>query len=244
MLQIMHKLLSLKYFYELSGKWIPWLAVITGALFLYGLVDGLLVAPADYQQGDGYRIIFLHVPCATLSLVIYVSLAVCALMFLVWKIKLADVVAKVVAPIGALFTGLALITGAIWGKPMWGTWWIWDARLTSELILLVIYFGLIGLRQSIPDPTAAAKATSILTLVGVVDIPIIHYSVNWWNTLHQGASLSLFKSPQIAPTMLIPLLIMMLAFASYALLITLLKVRHEILEREHHSTWVQNLVSD
>lgn len=180
----------------------------------------------------------MHVPAAMLSLGVYCLMAANALVYLVWKIKLADVIAAVSAPLGALFTALALLTGALWGKPMWGTWWIWDARLTSELILLFLYFGVIGLRSAIPDQDRASKATSILLLVGVIDLPIIHYSVYWWNTLHQQSTLLKLGSPSIAPSMLYPLLAMIIAFSSYFAAVLLMSVRNELLRRERHTHWV------
>lgn len=238
-----HRLASPKYFYHLAGKWLPWLGIAASILFVAGLIGGLYIAPPDYQQGDAFRIIYIHVPAAILSLGLYTLMASSALIFLVWKIKLADVVAKVVAPIGATFTALALITGSIWGKPMWGTWWIWDARLTSELILLFIYFGVIALRNATLNPEVGARISSILVLVGFVDIPIIHYSVYWWNTLHQQATILRFAKPTIALSMLYPLLIMLLAFFLYAFALILWRVRNEILWRERRATWVHELIN-
>lgn len=215
------------------------LLIINGLLFIYGLMAGLYLAPPDYQQGEGYRIIFIHVPAAIWSLGVYLIMAAAAFVYLVWRIKLADMIAKHSAPIGAVFTGLALITGSLWGKPMWNTWWIWDARLTSELILLFIYAGIISLRLALPEPELAARVSAILTLMGVVNIPIIHYSVDWWQTLHQGATLLQFSHPLIATTMLYPLLVMILAFFIYYLVVLMLGVQKEILIREQKTTWVQ-----
>ena len=235
------KISALKNFYDFSGRALPWLITITLVLFIYGLIGGLLLAPPDYQQGDAFRIIYIHVPNAAMSLCVYTIMTVSVIINFVWKIKLADVVAKVSAPLGALFTALALITGSIWGKPMWGTWWIWDARLTSELILLFIYFGIIALRQAITEPELAAKATGILTLVGFVDLPIIHYSVYWWNTLHQQPTLLKFAKPSIAPSMLYPLLAMLAAFFFYYLTVMFLRARREILRREKRAKWVLDI---
>ncbi|MBX9587003.1 MAG: heme ABC transporter permease [Gammaproteobacteria bacterium] len=232
------QLASPREFYRISGYCLPWLWIIFAAAFIFGVFDGLWLAPGDYQQGHGYRIMFVHVPAAMLSLGVYCLMAGNALVYLVWKIKLADVIAAVSAPLGALFTALALLTGALWGKPMWGTWWIWDARLTSELILLFLYFGVIGLRSAIPDQDRASKATSILLLVGVIDLPIIHYSVYWWNTLHQQSTLLKLGSPSIAPSMLYPLLAMIIAFSSYFAAVLLMSVRNELLRRERHTHWV------
>jgi len=177
-------------------------------------VDGLLFAPADYQQGDAFRIMYLHVPAAIWSLGVYMMMSISVLFFFIWKIKLADIIAKVSAPVGVIFTVICLVTGSIWGRPTWGTWWIWDARLTSELLLLFIYFGIMALRSAIPNPQLAARASGVFTLIGLVNIPIIHYSVNWWNTLHQGASLSLTNAT-IAPSMLHPLIAMIVGFLFY-----------------------------
>lgn len=235
----MYALASPKYFYELSGKCLPWLYVITAALFIYGLIGGLYLAPPDYQQGDVFRIIYIHVPSAFLSMMIYVLMAIAASISWIWRIKLADILITESAPLGAWFTALALITGSIWGKSTWGTYWIWDARLTSELILLFLYWGFIALRAAIPDRDRAARASNILLLVGLVNIPIIHFSVYWWNTLHQGDTLSLLSKPKIADAMLWPLLAMIFAFVFYYITVTLLRMRLEILRRESRSKWVK-----
>jgi len=242
MWNIIYKLASPCYFYDLAGKIIPWAGLICLGLFGYGLMGGLLLAPPDYQQGDAFRIIYIHVPSAFMSLMIFVTMAIASTIHLVWKIKIADVVAKVSAPLGASFAFLALVTGSLWGKPMWGTWWIWDARLTSELILLFLYFGVIALRSAVPDRVVAAKVTAILTLVGVVDIPIIHYSVYWWNTLHQKSTILAFQKPSIAPGMLYPLIAMLCAFMLYFLTIMLMFARNEVLAREKGADWVHDLL--
>lgn len=238
----LHRFASPKYFYHFAGKLIPWLIPGIVLLFGYGLMGGLYLAPADFQQGDGFRIIYVHVPAAFLSLGIYLFMTMAAICGFIWKMKLADVAVKVSAPIGAWITFLALVTGAIWGKPMWGTYWIWDARLTSELILLFIYLGIIALRSAIPDKTNAAKACGIMVLVGSINIPIIHYSVYWWNTLHQGDTIKLFGKPLMAPSMLHPLYAMILAFLFFYGLILLMRMRNEILFREKRSQWVQELL--
>ncbi|MCK5664158.1 MAG: heme ABC transporter permease, partial [Thiotrichaceae bacterium] len=181
----LHKFSSPKYFYFLSGRLIPWFAWSCLAVMLVGLYYGLFEAPPDYQQGESYRIMFVHVPAAWMSMFIYMVMAVAGGIGLIWHIKLAEIMAASSAPIGASFTFLALVTGALWGKPMWGTWWVWDARLTAELILLFLYLGVIALNSAIEDKRTAARASGVLALVGVVNIPIIHYSVEWWNTLHQ-----------------------------------------------------------
>jgi len=236
-----HKLGSPPHFYRIAGKWIPWLTWTFLALLLAGLYGGLLLAPPDYQQGESYRIIFVHVPTAWMSLFIYVVMAFCGIVIIVWRMKLAEVVLISSAPIGASFTFLALITGSLWGKPMWGTYWVWDARLTSELILLFLYLGVIGLHNAIEDKRIAARAVAILALVGVVNIPIIHYSVEWWHSLHQGASLSKFDKPSMPPSMYIPILIMALAFQIYYVLALFHKCRVELLQRERNSKWVEEL---
>lgn len=238
-----HRTASPKWFYRWSGFCLPWLLVIASILFIYGLYGGLVLAPADYQQGDSFRIMYIHVPCAFLSMAVYMLMAVCSLIFLVWKMKLADMVAAAAAPLGAWFTFLALVTGSIWGRPTWGTWWIWDARLTSELILLFLYFGYMALRSALPDPLQAARAAALIALVGVVNIPIIHYSVVWWNSLHQGSSLSLLHKPTIAGPMLYPLLAMLAAFFCYFVLVLFVRVRHTILQREQHTQWVKELAN-
>ncbi len=241
MWKILHKLSSPQYFYTVSGKLIPWVTWLTLLLFVSGLIDGLILAPADYQQGDAFRIIYIHVPAAFMSLFIYSIMSVCAVVTIIWRIKIADVILRVSAPLGAWITLLALATGSIWGEPMWGTWWIWDARLTSELILLFIYVGIITLSNAIRDRTASMQATAIMVLVGFVDIPIIHYSVYWWNSLHQGATLAQFAKPTIAAAMLYPLLLMIAAFLGYYSWQVLSRARNEILVREKHTYWVKKL---
>ncbi len=232
---------SPKYFYSIAGTLIPWIGSACLLLTLAGLYYGLLVAPADYQQGDSYRIMFVHVPAAWMSLFIYMVMAVAGAIGLIWRIKLAEVIAISSAPIGASFTFLALITGSIWGKPMWGTWWVWDARLTSELILLFLYLGIIALYNAIEDKRTAARATSILAIVGVVNIPIIHYSVEWWNTLHQGPTVTKFDAPSIDISMLIPLLLMAGAFKLFYAFVLLMRARCEVLNRERNTQWVKKL---
>jgi len=236
-----HKLGSPPHFYRIAGKWIPWLTWIFLILVAAGLYGGLILAPPDYQQGESYRIIFVHVPSAWMSMFIYVTMAFCAVVIIVWRMKLAEVVLISSAPIGASFTFLALVTGSLWGKPMWGTYWVWDARLTSELILLFLYLGVIGLHNAIEDKRVAARAVAILALVGVVNIPIIHYSVEWWHSLHQGASLTEFDKPSMPPSMYIPILIMALAFQFYYALTLFHKCRVELLQRERNSKWVKEL---
>lgn len=216
----------------------PWLGGLCAVLMVIGLLGALWLAPSDYQQGDAFRIIYVHVPSAFLSMGVYTLMAVMAAIGLIWRVKVAFAWAIASAPTGACFTALALITGAIWGKPMWGTAWVWDARLTSELILLFLYLGYLGLYRAIPHQAMADKASSILLLVGVINIPIIHFSVTWWYTLHQGPTLSRFAKPAMETSMLIPLLIMIAAFGCYYLWVTTIACRREILQRERHAQWL------
>jgi heme exporter protein C len=239
-----NKLGSPPHFYRTAGKWVPWLGGIFLLLLVAGLVGGLVMAPADYQQGDSYRIIFIHVPAAWMSLFIYVAMAFCGAVIVIWRMKLAEIVLISSAPIGASFTFLALVTGSLWGKPMWGTYWVWDARLTSELILLFLYLGIIGLHNAIEDKRIASRAVAILAIVGVVNIPIIHFSVEWWHSLHQGPTVTKFDKPSIHWSMLVPLLLMALAFQVYYVLALFQKCRVEILYRERNSKWVTELVRD
>ena len=244
MWKFLQQLASPKYFYYFSKRLIFWLGWLCLVFMLLGLYYGLIVAPPDYQQGESYRIMFIHVPSAWMSMFIYMVMAVTGGIGLVWRIKLAEVIAASSAPLGASFTFLALVTGSLWGKPMWGTWWVWDARLTSELILLFLYLGVIALNSAIEDKRTAARASAVLALVGVVNIPIIHYSVEWWNTLHQGPTITKFEAPSIHISMLIPLLLMAIAFKLYYLTVVLMRARCEVLERERNTSWVQELVSN
>lgn len=238
----LHRLGSPKRFYGWSGtlaRWAGWGSLLLGVT---GLYYALLASPPDYQQGESVRIMYVHVPAAWLSMFIYVNIAAASLVSLVWRIKVADMVAAASAPIGAWFTFLALATGSLWGKPMWGTWWIWDARLTSELILLFLYLGYIGLLAAIEDRDTAARAAAVLALVGVVNIPIIHYSVEWWSTLHQGATVTKFDKPSIDWTMLRPLLLMAFSATLFYVAVALRLARCELLRRESDSQWVRALV--
>ncbi len=219
------------HFLRLANAAVPWLAAVTAALFAAGLYMTFFTAPADYQQGETVRIMFIHVPAAWLSLMVYGAMTLAALGTLVWRHPLADAAQKTAAPIGAAFTFVCLVTGSLWGKPMWGTWWVWDARLTSELVLLLIYLGLVALWRTIEDPGKAARAAAILTLVGVVNIPVIKFSVDWWNTLHQPASVFRMGGSTIHPSMLWPLLVMALAASLLFLTLHLMAIRNEILRR-------------
>ena len=228
-------------FYQLSGQLLPWCFVLASLLAVWGLYIGLWLAPTDAQQGEAYRIIFVHVPTAWMSMVVYLAMAGWAGVGLVFNSRLASMMACALAPTGALMTFLALWTGALWGKPTWGAWWVWDARLTSELVLLFLYIGFMSLHAAIDDPRRADRAAGLLALVGVVNVPIIYFSVKWWNTLHQGASVSLTKSPSMARPMLLGMLVMALACWAYCIAAALLRVRSIILEREAHTAWVQDL---
>ncbi|MHB8354067.1 MAG: heme ABC transporter permease CcmC [Burkholderiales bacterium] len=226
-------------FYPLAGRLIPYFAAAAVALLAAGLGLGLLVAPTDAQQGEGYRIIFVHVPASWMSMFIYCVMAFWAALGLSLNTRLSGMMTSALAPTGALFAFLSLWTGALWGKPMWGAWWVWDARLTSQLILFFLYLGFIALQAAIDDPRRADKAGAILALVGVINVPIIYFSVQWWNTLHQGASVSMTKAPSMAHTMLWGMLLMALAFWAYTIAVALMRVRCIILERELTSEWVK-----
>jgi heme exporter protein C len=226
-------------FYRLAGRLVPWCAAAAVALAVYGLYVGLLVAPADFQQGNSYRIIFIHVPAAWMAMVLYLAMAFWAAIGLIFNARLAAMLAQAIAPTGAMMAFLALWTGALWGKPTWGTWWVWDARLTSTLILLFLYIGFISLRAAIDDERRADRASAVLAIVGVVNVPIIYFSVKWWNTLHQGASVSLTKSPSMAAVMLEGMLVMALAFWAYCFAVVFARVRHIILERERGAAWTR-----
>ena len=230
-------------FYPLAGRLQPLFAALAVVLALAGLYIGFFVAPTDAQQGEGYRIIFVHVPTSWMAMFIYCVMAFWAAVGLAFRARLAAMMATALAPTGAMFALLSLVTGSLWGKPMWGTWWVWDARLTSTLVLFLLYLGFIALQAAIDDPRRADKAGAILAIVGVVNVPIIYFSVRWWNTLHQGASVSLTKSPSMAHTMLLAMLLMALAFWMYAIAVALARVRNILLEREAHTEWVQHAVA-
>lgn len=231
-------------FYPLAGTMSRGFAWAAAVLIVIGLYMSFFVAPTDYKQGEGYRIIFIHVPASWMSMFIYLIMAGWSFLGLTLNTRLSAMMATALAPTGALFTFIALWTGAFWGKPMWGTWWVWDARLTSELILLFLYIGYIALHSAIEDPRRADRASAILCLVGAVNIPIIHYSVKWWNTLHQGASVSIKSGSSMSEIMLIAMLIMTLGFWAYAISVALARVRCIILERERESGWVKKLITE
>ena len=242
MWQIFHKLGSPKWFFGIASTLMPWLLVTGAGLLLTGIVWGLVFAPQDYLQGNSYRIIFIHVPSAFLAQSVYIMMAVAALVTLVWRMKLADVFVKAVAPVGAVLTFLALFTGAVWGKPTWGTWWIWDARLTSMLILLFLYFGVMALGAAISDEKSSARSVAVLVLVGVVNIPIIKYSVEWWNTLHQPATFKLTEKPSMPAEMWVPLLLSVLGLYLIFGWLACLRMQTDILAREGRTRWVKELV--
>jgi len=235
------KYASPQSFYPVAGRMIPWFWGLAAIFFVVGLYISFFVAPTDFQQGEGYRIIFIHVPAAWMSMFIYLVMAFWAGLGLALNTRLSSMMAQALAPTGAIMAFLSLWTGAWWGKPMWGAWWVWDARLTSALILFFLYIGFIALQAAIDDARRADKAGAILALVGVVNVPIIYFSVKWWNTLHQGASVSLTKAPSMATTMLWGMLIMALAFWMYSIAVALTRVRAIILEREAHTEWVKEL---
>ena len=229
-------------FYALTGTLIPYCVAIAVIATMIGLTIGLLIAPSDHQQGESYRIIFIHVPAAWMSMIIYLAVAFWAAIGLIFNARLASMFALALAPTGALMTFIALWTGSLWGKPTWGTYWVWDARLTSELILLFLYLGFLSLHASIEDTRKADRSAAVLAIVGVVNIPIIYFSVKWWNTLHQGASVSLTKAPTMATQMLTGMLIMTVAFWAYSFALSFYRCRTLILERERHTAWAQEAV--
>ncbi|SDN66696.1 heme ABC transporter permease [Vreelandella arcis] len=241
---LIHKLGSPKWFYQLSATLQPWCWGAAALLLLTGTLWGLVFAPADYQQGNSFRIIYVHVPAAFLAQSVFVFMAGAGLIHLVWKIKMADMAAAAMAPLGAAMTFVALFSGAVWGVPTWGTWWIWDARLTSMLILLFLYIGVIALRGAFARRDSGARAASVLAMVGVINIPIIKYSVDWWYTLHQPASFTLTSRPAMPVSMWLPLLIMVAGFYCFFIALTLMRTRSEILRREAHTQWVQTLVKE
>ena len=242
MFKWLHPLAKPETLYHFCGKLSPWLMASALFTLLLGNIWGLGFTPTDYQQGDSYRIIHIHVPSAILSMGAYLAMAIAAFTALVWQIKTAQWAVLAIAPIGAVYTAIALLTGMAWGKPMWGAWWVWDARLTSGLILLFLYFGVMALHCAFSDRQTGAKVASLLAVIGSINLPIIHFSVEWWNTLHQGATITKFAKPSIDPSMLWPLLISLLAFKLLMLWLTCVRLRTAILENEQHRPWVKQLV--
>ena len=238
-----HRLGSPPYVYRLAQRLTPWFAWSAGVLIVAGLFGGLVLAPPDYQQGDGFRIIYVHAPTAWLSLMVYTWMGVAAAVGLIWRIKVAHAVAAACAPVGASFTAVALATGSLFGKPMWGTWWVWTPRLTSELLLLFLYMGYMGLRASFDDTQRADRASAVLAVVGIVNVPIVHYSVVWWNDLHQASSLTLGGKDTIATSMLVPLLVSLLGFTLYFGAVLLVRLRGEILRRERAAGWIREVLA-
>src|SRR4030095_12447448 len=231
----LYKYASPSNFYPLAGKMIPWFATPAAILFVVGLYVGFFVAPVDFQQGDAYRIMFIHVPAAWMGMFLYVLMAIFAGVGLAFNARLASMMASSISITGAMFTFLSLVTGAFWGKPTWGTWWVWDARMTSTLILMFLYIGFISLQSSIEDPRRADRAGAVLALVGVINVPIIYFSVNWWNTLHQGATIRILDKPTISGSMLWSMLIMLAACWLYSVAVVLIRLRCIILEREQNA---------
>lgn len=242
--QWFHRLGSPRWFYEKTTPWLPWLALLSLGLLVVGCIWGLAFAPADFRQGNSYRIIYIHVPAAFLALAGYYIMAISGAIGLIWKMKLPFMVMRSAAPIGAILTFVSLVTGSIWGKPTWGTWWEWDARITSMLILFFLYLGMIALQQAFQSRDAADKAGAVLALVGMVNIPIIYKSVDWWYTLHQPASIKFIGKSTIDPSMLYPLLVMVIGFYALYALVLLLYTRVEILRRESRTQWVADLVAN
>ncbi|HET6221928.1 MAG TPA: heme ABC transporter permease [Dongiaceae bacterium] len=238
---VMHRFANPARFLRIANAVLPWFAGATAILLAIGLYLALFDSPADYQQGETVRIMYVHVPSAWMALFIYSCIAAASAVALIWRHPLADLVAQSASPIGAAFTFIALVSGSLWGKPMWGTWWVWDARLTSVLILFFLYLGHIALARAFDDPVRGARAAAILALVGFVNVPIIKFSVDWWNTLHQPASIMRLGGPSIDPAMLLPLLIMALAFTSFFVVLLLVRVKAELLAAKLRATQLARL---
>jgi heme exporter protein C len=238
-----HRFGSPPWIYGFAERWAPWIGGFAVAGILVALYGGLILAPADYQQKDAFRIVYVHAPNATLSLMVYTTMAIAAAVGLIWRIKVAHAAAAACAPLGAWFTVATLGTGMFWGKPMWGTYWAWDPRLTSELVLLFLYLGYMGLRAAIEDPQKADKASAMLAIVGVVNVPIIRFSVDWWNSLHQPATNKLLGEVDMDFSMLWPLLLMLVAFTLAFVALLLVRLRAELLRRERNASWVREVLS-
>jgi heme exporter protein C len=239
-----HRLGSPRTFFAMTSSWHPWLLGLAACVLVGGSVWALLYVPPDYQQGNSVRIMYIHVPAAILAQSGYMMMAGAAIVYLVWRIKLADMAMAAVAPLGASITFLALVTGAIWGKPTWGTWWVWDARLTSTLVLFFLYVGVMALRSAMEGREQAGRACAILSVVGLVNLPIIKYSVDWWYTLHQPASFKLTEKPAMPVEMWLPLLVMVIGYYLFFFTVWFMRLRNEILVREQHTDWVRTWVSD
>lgn len=239
-----HRFGSPPHFYRIAGKLVPWCAVLAALACAGGLLGGLVLAPSDYLQGEGYRIIYVHVPAAILSMMAYALMATAAAVGLIWRMNVAYAVAASCAPVGASFTVIALVTGSLWGRPMWGTYWVWDPRLTTELLLLFLYLGYMGLRGAIEDSGRADRSSAVLAIVGVINLPIIHYSVDWWNSLHQGHTLLKFGRPSMPPSMYVPLMTMIVGFMLYFGAVLLVRARGELLRRERTARWLLDVVGE
>ena len=238
-----HRLASPPHVYRFARRWTPWFGGAAALCMLTALYGGLVLAPEDYQQKDAFRMVYVHAPAAWLSMMVYTTMAVAAGVGLIWRMKVAHAAAAACAPVGAWFTVAALGTGMLWGKPMWGTYWVWDPRLTAELVLLFLYFGYMGLRAGIEDPNKADKASAVLAVVGVINIPIIKYSVEWWNSLHQTPTVMKMGKPSMDTSMLWPLLLMFLAFALYFAAVLLIRLRAELLRRERAASWIREVLT-
>ena len=236
-----HRFASPPWVYAFAARWTPWFGGAALLVMLWALYGGLILAPPDYQQKDAFRIVYIHAPSATLSMAVYATMALAAAVGLIWRMKVAHAVAAACAPIGAWFTVATLGTGMLWGKPMWGAYWVWDPRLTSELVLLFLYFGYMGLRAGIEDPQKADKASAMLAIVGVVNLPIIHYSVTWWNSLHQKPTRLLGEADMVW-AMVWPLLLMFLAFFLFFAAVVLIRLRAELLRRERSASWIREVL--
>lgn len=241
--ELWHRLGSPRWFYQISGPLLWVFGVLALLLLSVGTFWGLAIAPPDYQQGNSFRIIYVHVPSAMIAQSAYLVMGAAGLVVLVWRMKLADMVLAVTVPFGMMMTALALFTGAVWGKPTWGAWWVWDARTTSMLVLLFLYIGLYALRQAIPRQETAGRACAVLAVVGVINIPIIKYSVDWWLTLHQGATFKLTEAPSMPPEMWLPLAINVVGIYCFFGANLLARLRVEILERERRTQWVRELLA-
>jgi len=237
-----HRLGSPPHVYAFAQRWTAWFGGAAALAMVIALYGGLVMAPPDYQQKDAFRMVYIHAPAAWLSLMIYTTMAVAAAVGLIWRMKVAHAAAAACAPVGAWFTVVALGTGMLWGKPMWGAYWVWDPRLTSELILLFLYLGYMGLRAGIEDPVKADKASAVLAVVGVVNVPIIKYSVEWWNSLHQTPTVMQMGKPKMDGDMLWPLLLMFVAFALYFVAVLLTRLRAELLRRERNASWIREVL--
>jgi len=240
--RLWHKLGSPWWFFALTTSWVTVLGWVALALLLWGSVWSLAFAPADYQQGNSFRIMYVHVPAAMLAQSLYIGMGVAGFIGLVWRMKLTDVAIAACLPLGTVVTALALFSGSVWGRPTWGSWWEWDGRTVSTLVLFFLYVGIYALREAIADSDLRARASALMAMVGTINITIIKYSEEWWNTLHQPASFSLMEKPAMPSEMWAPLLVMVLGFYSFAAFTVLLRMRTEILHREINARWVRDWI--